>query len=57
MLEELKKKGMTVCQFDKQSAIDATKGIWPKYYKPIGSGDEAAGKKIVDRISGGEFRK
>ena len=57
MLEELKKKGMTVCKFDKQSAINATKGIWPKYYKPIGGGDEAAGKKVVDRISGGEFRK
>ena len=55
MLDALKEKGMEICEFDKQSAIECTKTIWPDYYDMIGSGDAAAGEEIVNRIAGGEF--
>ncbi len=35
---------------DKQRWVDATKPLWGKYYKFIGYGDDAKGKKIVEHV-------
>jgi len=51
MLTALKDQGFEVCKFDKAEAMKIAESVWPGFYKTIGSGDAAAGQKIVESIA------
>ncbi|MPN03590.1 Solute-binding protein [bioreactor metagenome] len=50
MLEELKKQGFEVVDFDKAYFQKVSEKLWPDFYETIGNGDKEEGKWLVESI-------